>query len=207
MKTLIQAILLSGLIFDFSFAQEETLIGNGEVTHGGFGAPVVKYTEIKGEPGLLVGGRGGWIINHTFVIGGGGYGLVNDIEANNYLTYAPWENKPFLNFGYGGLELEYISQSNNLMHFSVYTLVGAGGVSYRNSLWDNNEDGWNNWSSPSDAFFVFEPAANAELNVIDFFRINAGVSYRFISGVNFDNLKTSDLGGLSAVLTLKFGKF
>ena len=207
MKNLMQVIVLSVLTFSISFAQEETLLSNRKVTHGGFGAPVVKYTEIKGEPGLLVGGRGGWIINHTFVIGGGGYGLVNDKEANNYLVYYPWGNKPYLNFGYGGFELEYIIQSDNLMHFSVYTLVGAGGVSYRNSLWDNNEDGWNNWASPSDAFFVFEPAANFELNVIEFFRINAGVSYRFISGVNFDNLKNSDLGGPSAVLSLKFGKF
>ena len=207
MKTLFGVIIIS-LSFSFLlFAQEETLVGNGEVTHGGFGAPVIKYTQIKGEPGLLVGGRGGWIINHTFVIGGGGYGLVNDIEANNYLFFDPWGSKPYLNFGYGGLELEYIVQSNNLIHFSIYTLIGAGGISYRNSLWDHNEDGWENWESPSDAFFVFEPEVNAELNVISFFRIDAGVSYRFISGLNFDDLKNSDLAGPSAVLTFKFGKF
>ena len=125
--------------------------------------------------------------------------MTNDIEANNYLIYDPWGNKPYLNFGYGGLELEYIIQSDNLVHFSVCTLIGAGGVSYRNSLWNNNEDGWNNWNSPGDAFFVFEPAANVELNIISFFRINAGISYRLISGVNFDNLKNSDLGGLSGL--------
>ena len=201
MKTLSLSIIL--LIF-FScqlFAQEETLVGNGEITNGGFGGPVVKYTQINGEPAVLVGGRGGWIINHTFVIGGGGYGLVNDINANNIVFGV----KPYINFGYGGFEMEYIVHSDQLTHFSVYSLVGGGAVTYRSNLWDN----WEDWSNQfgSDAFFIFEPAANVELNIVSFFRINAGVSYRFISGLNFDDLKNSDFAGPSAILTFKFGKF
>jgi hypothetical protein len=207
MKTLSKLIVLS-LILSFQlFAQEETLVGNGEVTHGGFGGPVIKYTQIKGEPAILVGGRGGWIINHTFIIGGGGYGLANDIRANNPLIVAPGITKPYLNFGYGGLELEYIIESDKLLHFSVYSLIGAGSVSYRAGLFNHNETDWDHSGSPNDAFFVFEPAANVELNIISFLRINAGVSYRFVSGVNFDDLENSDLAGLSANLTLKFGAF
>jgi len=182
------------------FSQEETLIGNGEVSHGGFGGPVIKFTQVKGEPGVLVGGRGGWIINHSFVIGGGGYGLVNKIEANNDFLGL----RPYLNFGYGGVELEYIIQSDKLLHFTVCTLIGGGAVSYREHLWD---DSWDEWDSPNDAFFVFEPSAGVELNIISFFRVNAGVSYRFISGAEFDDLKNKDLAGVSAFLTLKFGKF
>jgi len=182
------------------FSQEETLIGNGEVSHGGFGGPVIKFTQVKGEPGVLVGGRGGWIINHSFVIGGGGYGLVNKIEANNDFLGL----RPYLNFGYGGVELEYIIQSDKLLHFTVCTLIGGGAVSYREHLWD---DSWDEWNSPNDAFFVLEPSAGVELNIISFFRVNAGVSYRFISGADFDDLKNKDLAGVSAFLTLKFGKF
>lgn len=207
MKTLFKVIILLLSLYLTSFAQEETLIGNGEITHGGFGAPVIKYTQVKGEPAILVGGRGGWIINHSFIIGGGGYGLVNDIEANNFLTFAPLEPKPYLNFGYGGLELEYIIRSDELIHFSVYTLIGAGGITYRSSIWDNDDSYWDNWDAPSDAFFVFEPAANVELNVARFFRINAGVTYRFISGARLDDLRNSDLAGVSATLNLKFGVF
>ena len=207
MKTLSKVIVLS-LILSFQlFAQEETLVGNGEVTHGGFGGPVIKYTQVKGEPSVLVGGRGGWIINHTFIIGGGGYGLANDIKANNPLIIAPGITKPYLNFGYGGLELEYIIESDKLLHFSVYSLIGAGSVSYRAELFDHNGSDCDSGGSPNDAFFVFEPAANVELNIVSFLRINAGVSYRFVSGVNFDNLENSDLAGLSANLTLKFGTF
>lgn len=199
MKTLIQLTILSLLASLQIFAQEQTLVGNGEMSNGGFGGPVIKYTEIKNEPAVLVGGRGGWIINHTFIIGGGGYGLVNQIEADNFVDY----NKPYLNFGYGGLELEYIIQSDRLVHFSIYTLIGAGGVNYR----DNYNTGWEDWDYNSDEFFVLEPALNVEVNITSFFRINAGVDYRMISGVSYDNLKNEDLSGFSGALTLKFGSF
>jgi len=206
MKILSVSILLAIIFSCQLFSQEETLIGNDDISHGGFGGPVIKYTQIKGEPGVLVGGRGGWIINHSFIIGGGGYGLVNNIHANNTVMAGFWGTEPFINFGYGGLELEYIIKSDQLIHFSVYTLIGGGSVTYRNELWNDNND-WDDWNFGSDAFFVFEPAANVELNIISFFRISAGVSYRFISGVEFDDLKNSDLDGPSAALTLKFGNF
>jgi hypothetical protein len=38
-------------------------------------------------------------------------------------------------------------------------------------------------------------------------RMNVGLSYRFISGVRFENYKNSDLSGPSINLTFKFGKF
>lgn len=174
-------------------------MGSGEMSNGGFGGPVIKYTQIKNEPAVLIGGRGGWIINHTFVIGGGGYGLANQIEADYFIDYS----KPYINFGYGGLELEYIIQSDQLVHFSIYTLIGAGSVNYR----DNSHGGWEDWDYNNDEFFVFEPALNVEVNITSFFRINAGANYRYISGVNYDNLTNEDFSGFSGVLTLKFGSF
>lgn len=199
MKTLKQLILLSLVLCFQIFAQEQTLVGNGEMSNGGFGGPVIKYTQIKNQPSVLIGGRGGWIINHTFIIGGGGYGLANQIEADNFIGYS----KPFINFGYGGFELEYIIQSDQLLHFSIYTLIGAGGVNYR----DYSHGSWNDWDSINDEFFVLEPALNVEVNITSFFRINAGASYRYISGVSYDNLKNEDFSGFSGVLTLKFGSF
>jgi hypothetical protein len=199
MKTLAQLTVLSLFLCFQLFAQEQTLVGNGEISNGGFGGPVIKYTQIKNEPAVLVGGRGGWIINHTFVIGGGGYGLANQIEADYFTNY----NQPYIDFGYGGLELEYIIQSDQLVHFSVYTLIGAGGVHFR----DNSYDDWDDWHSDSDEFFVLEPALNVEVNITSFFRINAGANYRYISGLNYNNLNNEDFAGFSGVLTLKFGSF
>lgn len=60
-----------------ALAQEETLLGAADVEHGGYGALVVRFTSVNGELGVLVGGRGGCIVNHSFSLGGAGYGLAN----------------------------------------------------------------------------------------------------------------------------------
>lgn len=181
-----------------AIAQEETLI-NGNIESGGFGGPVVKIGSFNGTTGIVVGGRGGWIINHTYVIGGGGYGLANDIKAK---TPGP-NGQRYLSFGYGGLELEYIAGSDRLLHYSVMSLVGVGGVSWR----DNNPNFRTDADSQSDTFFIVEPGLNVTLNVTSYFRISGGVSYRFVSGTQSAATSDADLSGLTGVLTFHFGKF
>jgi hypothetical protein len=175
-------------------AQEETLV-KGEIESGGFGGPVVKFGTFNGETGVLVGGRGGWIINHSFILGGGGYGLTNNVRAK---TLGP-NGERYINFGYGGLELEYIPQSDKLVHLSFMVLIGAGGVGWRDEEFGHN--------SEDDAVFIVEPAVHATLNVTSSFRISAGASFRVITGVSSNVSSNASLSGPSAVLTFRFGKF
>ncbi len=201
MKILNIFVLIFLLGITSAFSQEAETLITGDVEHGGFGGLVIKFTEINNEFGVLVGGRAGWIINHTFSLGGGGYGLTNEIYTNEYYSQ---RGRPFIQMGYGGLEMEYINKSQNLIHFSVLILIGGGGVDYYygdKDDWerDNNKDG--------DSFFVFEPEADVTMNVTNFFRIAAGLSYRFISGVETLGLNDDDFRGVSVGLTLKFGKF
>jgi len=119
LATILVAVGASGAL-----AQERTLITGG-VESGGMGAPVVKFTEIGNEFSVMAGGRGGWIINHTFLIGGGGYGLANDLDLDGLHPRRDVE------FGYGGLELEYINNSDGLIHFTLQGLVGGGGLTTR----------------------------------------------------------------------------
>lgn len=195
MKTRILIVLISVLTISV-FAQEETLVGSS-IESGGFGGPVVKFSSMNGNTGILVGGRGGWIINHTFIIGGGGYGLANNVKAK---TLGP-NGERYLNFGYGGLEMEYVSDSYRLLHFSFMTLIGGGGLGWRD---ENMRTGFVN---DNETFFILEPGANVTLNVTKFFRISAGVSYRYITGIESSAATNADLSGLSGVLTLRFGKF
>jgi hypothetical protein len=207
MKKLIVIIILFAL-GSIAYPQEETLLEGG-IESGGFGGPVVKFTQIKKEFGVLVGGYGGWLINHTFMIGGGGYGLVNKIRADEeaQTVYQLYSGRPInIEMGYGGVVLEYIDNSNALVHFAFNTLIGAGGVTYNER--DNDDWDWNdNNNRPTDAFFVVEPELKAELNMTTFLRINIGGSYRFVSGINLIGLKNSDIAGPSANITFKFGKF
>jgi hypothetical protein len=179
------------------FAQEQTLIGNGDIENGGFGGPAVKVTTINGETAVFVGGRGGWIINHTFVLGGAGYGLVTNVNAKKTDSV-----HQFIEMGYGGLDLEYIASSNDLVHLSLGLLIGGGSIGFKdkdNDMFDNHRT--------MESFFVLEPSAHANLNVTRFFRIAGGVSYRYVNGLKSPLSSNTDLSGLSAVLTLKFGKF
>ncbi|MCX6122972.1 MAG: hypothetical protein NTX44_15275 [Ignavibacteriales bacterium] len=190
-------LFLLVIVFTFSaFSQEATLI-NGEIESGGFGGPVLKVTNINGENSVMVGGRGGWIINHSFILGGGGYGLVTDVKSKVSDSV-----HQYIEMGYGGLELEYIASSNDLIHLSIGMLVGGGGIGYK--FEDNDAF---NASHNKNAFFVFEPNINANLNVTRFFRVAAGVSYRYVSGLKSVVSTNADLSGPSANLTFKFGKF
>lgn len=195
MKTIITLILVSLFTLPAFAQDEETLIG-GKITSSGFGGPVLKLTGVNGETGLLMGGRGGWIINHAFSIGGAGYGLVTNVNAKTPSIYG----ERYLNFGYGGLDLEYTPASNDLIHASFIMLIGAGGIGYRDA-------DFNVRHKSTDTFFVLEPEANMTLNVTHYFRISAGFSYRYISGVETAASASKDLSGPSGTLTFRFGEF
>lgn len=193
MKTVAVVVTLL-LAASLGYGQAEQLI-EGDIESGGFGGPVLKITSIGGSTGILVGGRGGWIINHTFIIGGGGYGLANDVSAT---TPGP-NGEPYVNFGYGGLELEYVQNWERLIHFSVGLLIGAGGVGHRGTYNEGDING--------KAVFVMEPWAEVHLNVATFFRISGGASYRWVTGANHPAASDSRLSGVSGILTLRFGSF
>lgn len=164
---------------------EETLI-SGDIESGGCGGPVLKLSGVNDTFAVFIGGRGGWVINHTFIIGFSGYGLVTDVFVSG--------NK--LHMGYGGLWAEYVLNSDELVHFTFGTLIGMGNAHYDPEGSDQRN------------YFVLEPEANVELNIVRFFRVCAGVSYRFAIGVAGPaGLNDAALSGLSANLFFKFGRF
>ncbi len=203
MKSFLTFVLFLFFLSISLFAQEQTLQGSGEISNGGFGAPVIKITQIEGELALLAGVRGGCIINHTLIIGAGGYRLATNIETETppSIFLPPYPNMGmYMNLAYGGLELEYIIQSDQLLHFSVYTLIGAGAVSLRGQELNDVIHSENEYNYPADEFFVLEPAVNAELNVTSFIRISAGFSYRLITGSGRITLRIATLPDLQEYL-------
>lgn len=180
----------------------KTLFGGGKTSHGGFGAIMVNYTEIGDKEALLVGGRGGWIMNHGFSIGLGGYGLTNNVYYDDVIS----NERVQLEMGYGGLYMEATVASKWPIHLSFPILIGAGGATYVNA-----PDSSDRWSSDpvadSEAFFVVEPGVNLELNITKFFRMDFGLNYRWTQGMNLLRTKDAELEGFSGGVTLKFGKF
>lgn len=198
-----KGMLISTIILMLPFSvygQQETLI-SGDIESGGYGGLEVKFGEINGEWEVFVGGRGGWIINHQFVLGGAGYGMATEGETNPG-TINPFNNELF-EMGYGGVLLAYINNSHKLIHLTVETLIGGGGISYYN---DGNHI-YLDSEFDDDAFFIVEPGVNFELNISRKLRFATGASYRITSGVEYLDLEDGDISGPAINLMLKFGKF
>ncbi len=178
----------------------ETLI-SGKASQGGYGGPVFTYSRILGKDALLFGGRGGWIANHHFVFGVGGFGLVTRIAAPEG---APDIGEPLrLDLAYGGLWMEYIILPEKLVHASIGALIGGGVSGYSRQERRFRDER----SVEDDVIFAAEPVLSLEVNVLSFVRVSVGASYRYIGSVDLSGLREKDLSGFSGSLMLKFGKF
>jgi hypothetical protein len=195
------ALLLAGSYQGYA-QQTQTLLGN-DVSFGGFGGPAVKFSDVNGTLGVWVGGRGGGIIkidqDHSFSLGGGGYALVTDHPIKDPTFGDPNTDYFAMNF-YGGFDMEYTNRSYQLVHFTLSSLIGAGGLMVRDRNFDEVDHSVNR-------YFVFEPGANIEVNITHFFRISAGLSYRLTSGINKVGFNDNDFSGMNGSINLKFGKF
>lgn len=173
--------------------QEETLLPSGQIRSSGFGGPVIKFGPVNDQSGVLVGGRGGWLINSIFSIGGGGVGLSNRVTADR-------PDSVRLQLGYGGLVLERVFLPRRMMHGSLSLLVGAGSVNMHESM-------HRDYPAETETFFVLEPEASLEINVVRFFRFCPGIGYRWLAGDSRFLDSDWDISGWTGNLTFKFGKF
>jgi hypothetical protein len=209
MKIFILLFFAVALIAGNTFAQKndslkksdeiKTIFGNKKVSHGGYGAFTIGYSQIDNKDAFITGGRGMWIINHSFGIGLGGVGFGNDLYIDNNSGSQNYS----LGGGYGGLILEPVLFPKFPIHLSFPVLLGAGGVANVKSTWDE----FDSYIEDSDAFLVAEPGIELEMNLLKFVRLALCTSYRFTSDVHISNKKSDVLNGLNFGLTMKFGKF
>ena len=194
-----KSILLTAFLLFLTFPRlsEETLI-SGEVESGGYGGPVVKFTQFNDDLGVMVGGEGGWIINHQFVLGGGGYGMttrheisIDDEEYN-------------IDMGYGGGLVRYIIKSDDIVHYDISTMFAGGGV---NISKEAPGDDIGTTSIETDEFFVLDPSVHVVINFTEWFRLGFGMGYRQTFGYESEYLEESKLNGAHAAITFKFGEF
>lgn len=199
----------------FSFGQEQnseemkTLFKNTDkkIDHGGYIGLSVGYTQVDNENVITLGGRAGWLIDHHVMIGVAGNSFISEPYVEADFPNID-QSGLYLMGGYGGLMIEPILAPNFPVHVSFPILIGGGGYVLNEESVFHVDDydyyyGPYNW----DSFFVFEPGVEIELNVIKFFRVGFGASYRLTSNLHIDQLPADMLNGFNAAVTLKFGKF
>lgn len=183
------ALLCLATALSVSPARGQGEAAAGGFASGGFGAPVVKFSEMLDQFAAFAGVRGGWIANHRFVVGAGAYTLLNTVDRPGLL-------EPITKFIYGGFEVEYVAFWSEPVHFTVGTLVGAG-RRFRTDLPDPDHD----------EVFVLEPAIGLEVNAASFFRVVGGFGYRYVSKETTRDTENSDYRAFLGSLTFKFGSF
>jgi hypothetical protein len=160
---------------------------SGTHVSGWFLAPTVGSTIFGDRLSYTPGLRGGVYVNKSFAIGVTAQGVassqtkVEDDEVRNFGTY-------------GGLLLQYIWRSDQLIHGTVESTIGDG-----------------RWcaagTSTCSQFLVFEPAASVEINVAKHVRLASGVGYRLAVAGSGEGSSSRDLSGLAIRSSLIFGSF
>jgi hypothetical protein len=207
MKKQLQAILVVVTILLSApvIGQEGDIktIFKGDMKSGGYGAVSNKFTTIRGEYANLVGGYGGWFVNHRMLIGIGGAASTNDLRvpvqfSTNPIQHRTWQYVQF------GMMTEYVLFSDQPIHFAINFFGGPGfTLQYKREDWDNHND----YTSDENWFVVLEPGVQLEINLFKWMRLSPGVSYRATFNSHGQGLSDSDVRGISYNATAKFGKF
>jgi hypothetical protein len=158
--------------------------------------PEVKVNSIQGTVSTLIGGYGGALFNRSFLLG---------IAGGANLSH------PSVNYGYFGAIAQYIVRPSEMVHFSGQLVLAQGST----KDYENPKNGLlENFMNISGArFFMTEPGVNIELNISQKVALVAGVSYRFVTGINEENkniqitkLTNKDLSGINFSFGVKFWK-
>jgi hypothetical protein len=180
-----------------------TLMGRNQHSNGGYGSFGAGYTMINNKDAVTLSGRGAWIIGHYLAFGFAGTGFINSFSPS------PQPDRVMnLTGGYGGFLLEPILLPKLPVHLSFPIIAGIGGIAQTSSY--QPENSWeysDTWVEETKTYLIAEPGIELELNVLKFFRMAFGLSYRFTSDVNWNYSSPDVLEGWNAGMTFKFGKF
>lgn len=173
-----------------------------KIEHGGFGSFGLGYSQIDGRDALNIKFNGAWLIDHSIALGIAGSGFFNNLDKS------AGGNQDYLGGGYGGIFFQPILFPNIPLHLALPVIIGGGAIStVPNNYWD--------WSEPNyeyDIFFVIEPGVELEINMVKFFRLGLGVTYRYTNGVSLSYadgtaIPLRALDGFNFHVNFKFGKF
>lgn len=157
-------------------------------------APEVKINSIQGQVGTLIGFYGGAVFNRTFLLG---------IAGGANLSH------PTVNYAYFGGIGQYIYKPANLWHCSGQLLMAYGSAKDYEDPKSGLLDNFMNVSGAG--FFLMEPGVNLELNISKRLILVAGISYRFVMGMDetsenlsITHLTNEDLSGVNFNIGIKF---
>jgi hypothetical protein len=185
MKTKFYLLVVLCLLTGFSklYAQGEAdttkyLLGEKTVLSG-FGSPFVEFSSVNDQFAVCVGGGGGLVINRAVFIGVYFEGIVTNHYREDLQTIVDAE-RPKISFEHGGLWLGYIYKVKKAIHGGLSTKLGWGEIDLKDGDSGNPASDYDY----RDRIFSITPQVEMELNMTRWFRINVGIGYRFVAGID-----------------------
>lgn len=172
------------------------IISNAQVrksANGGYGAAISEITWVNGKPSLSLGGYGGWLINHKFLVGAAG--------QNTFFKHKVNGKKENFQLNYYGLYTEYKLMPERKVHVS-FGLTGALG-------WLENDvtSAQKRRKKDGDFTYVIQPKVGVNAIITKFMQVQAYGSYRITGNTNSLYYSSDNYNGPSAGAALVFGKF
>ncbi len=164
-----------------------------KITTLAFGGTGLLFTRINNQSTIMNGGRGSATFNNRYTFGGGGWGMAKGVEIESSSA----DTFKFVKMGYGGLEFGYVFYPGKKMNFGTNLLL-AYGAAFRETLPKSKDSGFK-------MFPVFEPSIYSQVSLGKLFRIDVGVTYRFISNANISYIPNKALRGFSWYIALLVG--
>jgi len=195
--------LMLSLSISESMAQEEMkyLFGGGDkkVSVSGFGAVINEFSAVDGDFAFLMGGGGAVLINQRYFFGGYGMGLTTGLQKNYHRYDYNLERNVYspdlhTRFGHGGFWLGYIHNPYKAIHWGANMKIGWGAVTLSDLRYSSSDYQWNSYAS--DNVFVVTPHVDMGVNLLKWMRINVGVGYRLVTGVDKTYYQMGDDGNL-----------
>ena len=214
MKKTILLTLIACATSMISYAQDSTRnlihcskrkMDNTQRYFGIYGEMNYQYAQIRNPYTTISGGSFMVILDKRFAIGA-------TMQKNSDQTFAPdfvnhFAPIQFLHTGFGGLKMEYICMPNALFHMTFPLVLGYGWANVDGSEHIYSANHYKDLAN-TNSFFVVQPGAQVELNLLSFLKLYAGVNYRFSGEVDHTNtLPTNTLQGFGVLGGLKVGLF
>jgi len=162
-------------------------------------SPEYKFTKVDHADASMAGVSGGWVFDHTLVLGAAGY-WQTDADRGPRMSY-------------GGAVVKWLVQDREPLGLSIGALIGGGEARLPTSVTFQSLDFNHPAGTPPtvvstpgiinlyDRFFVFEPTADVSVRVASHARLAVGAGYRAIGHAYGED---SRLRGASGTVSLQF---
>ena len=165
------------------------------IAHSGFGGPVIKMTDIYNRATPMFGGKGAYLIDHSFYVGGAGYSVANN---NKYESPTPVNQK--YNFSYIGVIIGHLFTPNKDFHLNTQLLFGSAII----FLYESNSEKPIELDE-ADYSFVGEAEVGILYDVNEFLKIELSGGFRYVHPNQY--FTSQELNGYSLNLGFWFGKY